>query len=111
MAAYLQRAKELLGSFGSYMINQISRSQNTEEDAFARLASTKDADQLKVIPVETLDSPSIQTVESQTVNCATTKDSWMTPLIQYLKDGVLPEDKKKARLLRLKAARYTLYND
>ena len=71
----------------------------------------KDADQLKVIPVETLDSPSIQTVKSQTVNCATTKDSWMTPVIQYLKDGVLPEDRKKAKLLRLKVARYTLYDD
>ena len=35
----------------------------------------------------------------------------MTLVVQYLKDGVLPEDKKKARLLRLKAARYTLYND
>ena len=35
----------------------------------------------------------------------------MPPVIQYLKDGVVLEDKKKARLLRLKAARYTLYND
>ena len=32
-------------------------------------------------------------------------------MIQYLKDGMLPEDKKKARLLRLKAARYTLYDN
>ena len=35
----------------------------------------------------------------------------MTLVIQYLKDGVLPKDKKKARLLRLKAAHYTLYNN
>ena len=35
----------------------------------------------------------------------------MTPVIQYLRDGVLPEDKKKARLLRLKALHYTLYNN
>ena len=35
----------------------------------------------------------------------------MTPVIHYLKDGVLPEDKEKARLLRLKATRYTLYDD
>ena len=112
MAAYLQQARELLGSFSSYTISQILRSQNTEMDAFAWLASTKDTDQLKVIPVETLDSPSIQTIkEPQTVNCATTKDNWMTPMIQYLKDGVLPKDKRKAKLLRLKAARYTLYDD
>ena len=35
----------------------------------------------------------------------------MTLVIQYLKDGVLPEYKRKAKLLRLKAARYTLYDD
>ena len=35
----------------------------------------------------------------------------MTPIFRYLKDGVLPEDKRKARLLRLKAAHYTIYDD
>ena len=35
----------------------------------------------------------------------------MAPMIQYLKDGVLQEDKNKARLLRLKVACYTLYDD
>ena len=35
----------------------------------------------------------------------------MTLVIQYLKDGVLLEDKRKARLLRLKAARYTMYDN
>ena len=35
----------------------------------------------------------------------------MTKATRYLKDGVLPEDKKKARLLRLKFARYTLYDN
>ena len=111
MAAYLQKAKELLGSFSSYTISQISRSQNAIADALAWLASMKEADQLKIVPVETWDSPSIQTKGPQTVNCAMTKDSWMTLVIQYLKDGVLQEDKKKARMLRLKAAHYTLYDD
>ena len=35
----------------------------------------------------------------------------MIPIIQYLKDGVLPEDKRKAKLLRLKAVCYTMYDD
>ena len=34
----------------------------------------------------------------------------MTPIVQYLKDSQLREDKNKARLLRLKAARYILYD-
>ena len=35
----------------------------------------------------------------------------MTPVIQYVKDGVLLEDKRKAKLLRLKVVHYTLYDD
>ena len=94
------------------MISHIPRSQNIEADVLTWLASVKDVDQLKIILVETLDSPSIQPAkEPQTVNCATTRDSWMTPVIQYLKDDVLAQDKRKARLLRLKASLYTLYED
>ena len=79
MTVYLQMAKELLGSFGSYTISQIPRLKNAEADALAQLASTKDTDQLKIVPVETLDSPSIQTIkEPQTVNYSTTKDSCIT---------------------------------
>ena len=112
MAAYLQKAKELLGSFSSYTICQIPRSQNTEADALSRLALMKDTDQLKVIPVEFLNSPSIQIIkEPQTLNYATTKESWITPIIQYLKDDVLPEDKRKVRLLRLTTALHTMYDD
>ena len=61
--------------------------------------------------METLSSLSIQTGKQLTVNCATARDNWMTPVVQYLKDGVLSEDKKKASLLRLKAACYTLYDN
>ena len=81
MTTYLQKAKESLGSFSSYTVSQILRSQNAEANILARLASAKDADKLKVISVETLDSPSIQTKEPLTVNYATAKDSWMTLVI------------------------------
>ena len=40
----------------------------------------------------------------------TTIDNWMTLIIQYLKDGVLAEDKSKVKLLRLKVARYIMYD-
>ena len=59
MVAYLQKAKELLGSLSSYTVSQILMSQNAEADALTQLALTKDADQLKIVPMEILDSPSI----------------------------------------------------
>ena len=37
--------------------------------------------------------------------------SWMDSIIAYLKTCELPENKTKARILRLKAARYVIYDD
>ena len=34
----------------------------------------------------------------------------MKPIIQYLEHGILPEDKLKARKLKIKAAHYSMYN-
>ena len=35
----------------------------------------------------------------------------MTPIVVYLKDGRLPEDKDKGRRLRIKATKYVLINE
>ena len=101
----------MLSTFSSYTIQQVPRAQNAQADALAHLTSTKDFELLEVIPVEFLNEPSIQTTDQpQTVNCITMTDSWMTSIVQCLKDGQLLEDKNKARLLRLKANRYILYD-
>ena len=41
----------------------------------------------------------------------TQEPSWVDLIVAYLKTGKQPEDKTDARILRLKAARYVLYND
>ena len=61
IAAYLQKAKDLLSAFSSYTIQQVPRAQNIQADALACLASTKDAELLEVIPVEFINEPSIHT--------------------------------------------------
>nr|GEV51525.1 reverse transcriptase domain-containing protein [Tanacetum cinerariifolium] len=37
--------------------------------------------------------------------------TWMTPVYEYLKEGVLPEEKKKARTVRRKAGRYAVISE
>ena len=59
MVAYLKSAQVLLKSFNKYSIVQVPRADNTYADAVARLASTKEADLLGLIPVEHLPQPSI----------------------------------------------------
>ena len=63
MAAYLQKAKDLLSAFSSYTIQQVPRAENTQVEALARLASTKNAELLEVTPIEFLDKPSIHLVD------------------------------------------------
>ena len=63
MVAYLQKAKDLLSTFNVYTIQEVPRVHNTQEDALALLASTKDAELLKVIPIEFLNEPSIHPVD------------------------------------------------
>ena len=60
MAAYLKKAKDLLTVFSSFKIRQVPRETNTQVDALARLASTKDAELLEFIPMEFLSKPSIR---------------------------------------------------
>ena len=37
--------------------------------------------------------------------------SWMDPIIDYIKDGSLPFDKKEARSIIYKAANYTIIDE
>ena len=47
-----------------------------------------------------IDLPEIQQVEDE--------ENWMTPILLYLEDGRLPEDKDEVRRLRIKDAKYVL---
>ncbi|XP_062086355.1 uncharacterized protein LOC133792464 [Humulus lupulus] len=72
----------------------------------AKLASTKDGDILESVPVEYLSRPSITEEEVHMIN--TPKESWVDPIMKYLRDGALLTDKREARRLVYKSAQYTL---
>nr|GFB71923.1 hypothetical protein [Tanacetum cinerariifolium] len=57
--------------------------------------------------VEVLETKSITRKEVTTV-IEEEGPTWMTELVNYLKEGILPGDEKEARKLRLKARQYEL---
>ena len=59
MAAYLDKAKEQLSLFSVASIKVIPRSKNSNIDALAKLASTRDAYLLDVVSIEFLGKPNI----------------------------------------------------
>ncbi|KAL5554621.1 hypothetical protein UlMin_042022 [Ulmus minor] len=109
MAFYLKKAKELLRQFDTVTITQIPRNENINADALARLATWLEDSLLKTVPLEILDEPSIN--KHQQVDAISDKPTWMDPIMAYLRDGILPQDKFEARQLRFRLARYYLDKD
>ena len=108
MAAYFEKER-LIETFPIASIEVIPRSKNVNVDALAKLASTRDLKLLDTVSVEFLVEPSIR--PQPKIIELMQEPSWMDPIIAYLKNGELPEEKTEARILRLKVARYVLYDD
>nr|GEX84764.1 reverse transcriptase domain-containing protein [Tanacetum cinerariifolium] len=108
MIKYLEIVKGLVNGFTTFSISQVPRSKNKQADALSKIASTSFAHLSKQVLVEVLEDKSIKEKEVAAV-IEEDGPTWMTKLVDYLKEGVLPEDNKEARKLRLKARR--LHNE
>ncbi|XP_024024918.1 uncharacterized protein LOC112092599 [Morus notabilis] len=60
MGAYLRKVKEELIKFKSYEILKVPRVENTNADALAKLASSRDSEILGIVPIEELEWPTIE---------------------------------------------------
>ncbi|XP_024019918.1 uncharacterized protein LOC112091182 [Morus notabilis] len=108
IGAYLRKVKEELVKFKGYEILQIPRAENTNADALAKLASSRDSEKLGIVPIEELEQPTIEEkIEALAIH---TDENWMMSLIQYLTDAKLQNDKDEARRIRYRATRYLLYD-
>nr|GEX15294.1 hypothetical protein [Tanacetum cinerariifolium] len=107
MIKYLEIAKGLVSGFKTFSIGQVPWSKNKKLDALSKIASTSFAHLSKQVLVEVLETKSIIGKEVTAV-IEEEGPTWMTELVNYLKEGVLPEDEKEARKIRLKARQYEL---
>ncbi|GJV18778.1 reverse transcriptase domain-containing protein [Tanacetum coccineum] len=107
MVKYLEKAKSLISGFANFSISQVPRSKNKKADALSKIASTSFAHLSKQVLVEILKEKSIQEEEVATM-VEEEGPTWMTPIMEYLKDGTLPGDRKEASKLRIKARQYEL---
>ncbi|GKA16398.1 reverse transcriptase domain-containing protein [Tanacetum coccineum] len=91
MIKYLEKVKSLVKGFANFSINQVPRSKNKKADALSKIASTSFAHLSKQVLVEILQEKSIQEKEVATV-VEEDGPTWMTPIIEYLKEGTLLDD-------------------
>ena len=105
MKRYLDKVKWLVKKFKEADFVQVPMEENMKADALVKAASAEGAmvkyDRVQYIP--SIDLPKVQQIEGE--------ENWMTPIVVYLKEGRLPEDKNEARKMRIKAVKYVLIDE
>ncbi|GJS87344.1 reverse transcriptase domain-containing protein [Tanacetum coccineum] len=107
MIRYLNKAKEYIGCFKNFKIQNIPQNKNQKAEVLSKLASVAFNHLTKEFLVETLDAPSMD-VEEITAVVEEEGETWMTPIINCLKRGIWPEDQNEAPALRMKINQYVM---
>ena len=105
MKKYLNKVRRIVKKFKEASFIQVPREENVEVDALAKEASADGSvdefNEVQYMP--SIDLPEIQHIEA--------KESWMTLIVTYLKDGRLPEERDEVRKLRIRSAKYILIDE
>nr|GEV02029.1 reverse transcriptase domain-containing protein [Tanacetum cinerariifolium] len=110
MIRYLEKVKNLANTFKGFSIKQIPRGENKKANALSKIASTSFAHLSKQVLMEELREKEIDEKEILAV-VEEEGHTWMTPVYEYLTEGILPKEKKKVRIVRRKAGRYAVINE
>ncbi|GKV45275.1 hypothetical protein SLEP1_g52381 [Rubroshorea leprosula] len=113
LGRYASVVNRLKSIFVLFQIDKIPRADNHRADKLSKLASSQDLNPQRLTIVEILDAPSYtdSTVECQLLSTDPSAPSWTTPLINYLQSGELPEDPSAAKLIKRRAAHFTLVDN
>lgn len=91
-----------MGYFIEYKLEQIPKELNENADALAKLAFATDSEFSHLIPVELLNEPSINFIEQ--VLTIQFKNTWMMPIVKYLKGNGLLDNQLEAWRVKARAA-------
>ena len=111
MQEYLNQARHLQLGFDSFSLHQIPRNRNTHVDSLAILATSSLQSLPQVILVENQYSPIEAKREKVQIHQLRVGPSWMDPIVLFLKDDILPEEKGEFDKVRRKAPRFWLFED
>ena len=87
MAAYLEKVKAELQNFSRHIVKHIDRDDNSNADALAKLATSRDAELLRLVPIEIIPEPSI--AKRDLVGAIDSEPSWIDDIVIYLKEDKL----------------------
>ena len=108
MPKYLKIVQQLLPHFDNVDFQWILRAKNDEANFLARLASFDNHYISHELCMERREQPS---TEGEQVLTMQRQESWITPIIGFLKEGQLPKDKIEARKIQIRTAHFVIIND
>ncbi|XP_074342669.1 uncharacterized protein LOC141702683 [Apium graveolens] len=106
---YMRCVQRLLEKFGSASLEGVPREKNSNADALAKMGLQMDNIQLGQIPLriqEILSIPEVRVFQTHEIP----HENWMTPIHNYIRMGILLEDKLQARCIRYQAMKYVEYD-
>ncbi|KAL0402116.1 UNVERIFIED_CONTAM: hypothetical protein Slati_4241500 [Sesamum latifolium] len=104
MIQYLQQITDLKIKFHHFQIIQIPREKNAKADSLSKLASSLEDCRTRHITIHYL--PEARTPLA--VQSITTGEDWKTPIIKWIEEGLLPENRWEAARLKTRATRFVI---
>ncbi|XP_075640644.1 uncharacterized protein LOC142612433 [Castanea sativa] len=105
---YLARVQRVRAQFKSFALKQIPRGQNAHAESLAMLATSLKSKLPWLVIVKDMVSSSLIREPVVGVHSIQVGLSWMDPIVTFLKQGLLPDDKDEAKKVRRSASRYWL---
>ena len=107
MKRYAQQLKKVSAEFGEFRITKIDRTVNGKADTLARLVSASRAVDLRKIVLLGRDKSILEEAGHDMLNIEV-GDNWMSEILNWLENEVLPEDQVKARVVQKRALNFYL---
>ena len=111
MQEYLSQVRHLQYGFESFNLSQVPKSRNTHADSLAILATSSAQSLPRVILVEDLYNPTEIKRNIVHVRQIRVGPNWMDPIVLFLREDCLPEDKSEANKIRRKSPWFWLSKD
>ncbi|XP_077251929.1 uncharacterized protein LOC143891180 [Tasmannia lanceolata] len=109
MIKYLAKVRQLFSRFASFEVIRVPRTENAKADVLSKLAAsgytTLGSIHMEFLQRSSIESKAIEVMQLEDEPC------WMDEIMGYLRDARLPEDKKEARKVIQRAARFSFSGD
>ncbi|GJZ85540.1 reverse transcriptase domain-containing protein [Tanacetum coccineum] len=92
---YKEKVLEIIRSFSNFRISHIPREENRKAEALSKLAAVQCEGLTKGVLIEELNEQSVDMAEVNAIIEEATR-TWMTPIQEYKKHGILPKDAVEA---------------